>query len=263
MAVINVTPDSFYAVSRTFGRREILRRVEQAVSEGCSIIDIGGYSSRPGASDVPADEEWRRVERGIRCVREISADIPVSVDTFRSEIAARATDTDGRIIVNDISAGELDKGMIDTVARAAVPYIAMHMRGTPASMQQLAGYGDVASEVGAWLRAKTDELLSRGVRRENIVLDAGFGFAKSADDSFGLLAGLRTICAEGYPVVAGLSRKSMIYKTLGTKPEECLAGTAALNWEALRQGASILRVHDVREAVDTVKLYNRFKSNMR
>lgn len=262
MAIVNVTPDSFYAGSRTFSRAQILRRVEQVIEQGCSIIDIGGFSSRPGADDVPAEEEWRRVELGLRCVREISADIPVSVDTFRSAVASRAIESDGRIIINDISAGMLDSGMSRVVAAAGVPYIAMHMRGTPATMQQHTGYADVASEVGAWLRGRVLELLSHGIKRENIILDAGFGFAKSADECFALLAGLRAICSEGYPVLAGLSRKSFIYNTLGTDPEHCLAGTAALNWEALRQGVSILRVHDVREACDTILLYNRYKNNL-
>ena len=262
MAVVNVTPDSFYAASRTMDRDALLRRVEEVVDEGCSIIDIGGYSSRPGADDVPADEEWRRVETGIRCVREVSPDIPISVDTFRADIALRAIESTQAVIINDISAGEIDERMVDTVIAADVPYVAMHMRGTPASMQRSCGYDDVATDVAAWLGAKAGELMSRGMRAERIILDAGFGFAKSTDECFALLAGLHKVCEKGYPVVAGLSRKSMIYKTVGATPEECLAGTAALNWEALRQGAKMLRVHDVREAVDTIRLFNRYKENM-
>lgn len=260
MTVVNVTPDSFYAGSRTFCESDIEERVRQAVADGCSIIDIGGYSSRPGAADVSADEEWRRVESGIKCVRGVSRDIPISVDTFRSSVAAKALAVDNRIIINDISAGELDTAMIDTVAGADVPYIAMHMRGTPATMNLLTDYDNVVEDIVGYFRRKVEELVSRGVREENILLDPGFGFAKTLEQNYELLGGLHKIAELGFPVVAGVSRKSMIYKVTGSTPVESLAGTVALNWELLRQGAAVLRVHDTREAVDEIKIFGKYKS---
>jgi len=260
MAILNVTPDSFYEGSRTPVPGAVGARVRQAVAEGASIIDVGGYSSRPGAEDVPPDEEFRRVALGVGAVRRIAPDMPVSVDTFRAEVAARIIETFGDIIINDISAGEIDSDIIRVAARYGVPYIAMHMRGTPDTMQSMTGYGDVAAEVADYFRARTAMFESAGIRRENIVLDPGFGFAKTLDQNYRLLSGLRLLCRLGYPVLAGLSRKSMIYRLLGTTPAEALNGTTALHWECLRQGASVLRVHDVREAVETVKIFEKFKN---
>lgn len=260
MTVVNVTPDSFYDASRTLFEQDICNRVQQAISDGCSIIDVGGYSSRPGAADVPPDEEWRRVELGIGCVRSVSHDLPISVDTFRSSVAAKALAADNRVIINDISAGEIDKNMIGVVAEANVPYIAMHMRGTPATMNRLTDYGDVAAEVAGYFRRKVDELTGRGVREENIMLDPGFGFAKTLEQNYELLGGLHRLAELGFPIVAGVSRKSMIYKVTESTPAESLAGTAALNWELLRQGVSVLRVHDTREAADVIKIFEKYKS---
>ncbi|WP_290540909.1 dihydropteroate synthase [Alistipes sp.] len=260
MAVLNVTPDSFYAGSRTPDAAAIECRVREAVAEGAQLIDVGGYSSRPGADEVPADEEWRRVQLGIGAVRRLAPDLPVSVDTFRSEVAAKAVAMFGPLVINDISAGELDPAMLSVVADLDVPYIAMHMKGTPQTMQSQTDYRrDIVTEVVDYFRCRTGAMLSAGIRRENIILDPGFGFAKTTEQNYSLLAGLHRLCALGYPVLAGLSRKSMIYKVLNATPAESLAGTVALNWESLRQGASILRVHDVREAVDTVKLFNFFR----
>ena len=261
MAVVNVTPDSFYAASRTADAESIVARVRSAVEEGAAIIDVGGFSSRPGADDVAVVEEIRRVEMGIRAVREVSRDIPVSVDTFRAAVARHALKIDSRIVVNDISAGTLDPEMIPTVAEAGVPYVAMHMRGTPATMSSLTDYDDVVSEVAGWLSRRADFMMKCGMRAENIILDPGFGFAKSVPQNYELMNGLHEICALGFPVVAGISRKSMIWRVLGSSPDEALAGTSALNWEALRQGAKLLRVHDVRAAADTVKIFNEFQNN--
>lgn len=263
MAVVNVTPDSFYAASRTADAESIVARVRSAVEEGAAIIDVGGFSSRPGADDVAVVEEIRRVEMGIRAVREVSRDIPVSVDTFRAAVARHALKIDSRIVVNDISAGTLDPEMIPTVAEAGVPYVAMHMRGTPATMSSLTDYDDVVSEVAGWLSRRADFMMRCGIRAENIILDPGFGFAKSVPQNYELMNGLHEICALGFPVVAGISRKSMIWRVLGSSPDEALAGTSALNWEALRQGAKLLRVHDVRAAADTVKIFNEFQNNRR
>lgn len=258
MAILNVTDDSFYAGSRNMEERAISERVVQAIEEGATIIDVGGYSTRPGAKDISLEEEWQRVERGLKCIRDISEDIAISVDTFRSGVVERAVALVGDIIVNDISAGEADTRMVDVVALHKLPYIAMHMRGTPQTMQSMTQYEEgICESVCRYFTQRVEFLRQRGV--DDIILDPGFGFAKSVEQNFELLGGLSSLSALGYPVLAGLSRKSMIYRALDITPEESLAGTVALNWEALRQGASILRVHDVREAKQVIELYNRVK----
>lgn len=258
MAILNVTDDSFYAGSRNMEERAISERVVQAIEEGATIIDVGGYSTRPGAKDISLEEEWQRVERGLKCIRYISEDIAISVDTFRSGVVERAVALVGDIIVNDISAGEADTRMVDVVAHHKLPYIAMHMRGTPQTMQSMTQYEEgICESVCRYFTQRVEYLRQRGVN--DIILDPGFGFAKSVEQNFELLGGLSSLSALGYPVLAGLSRKSMIYRALDITPEESLAGTVALNWEALRQGASILRVHDVREARQVIELYNRVK----
>ena len=258
MAILNVTDDSFYAGSRNMEERAISERVVQAIEEGATIIDVGGYSTRPGAKDISLEEEWQRVERGLKCIRDISEDIAISVDTFRSGVVERAVALVGDIIVNDISAGEADTRMVDVVAHHKLPYIAMHMRGTPQTMQSMTQYEEgICESVCRYFTQRVEYLRKRGV--DDIILDPGFGFAKSVEQNFELLGGLSSLSALGYPVLAGLSRKSMIYRALDITPEESLAGTVALNWEALRQGASILRVHDVREARQVIELYNRVK----
>ena len=256
MAIVNVTDDSFYEGSRTQSDDAIVERVRQVVEQGATIVDVGGYSSRSGAKDISVEEEWQRVQRGLQAVRLVSKDVAVSVDTFRADVAELAIKEFGDVIINDISAGELSPRMIDVVAEAGVPYVAMHMRGTPQTMQQNITYSEgVVAEVCRYFEQRVEYLCERGIK--DIILDPGFGFAKSAEQNFELLAHLSQLCALGYPVLAGLSRKSMIYNTLGVTAAEALAGTVALNWEALRQGATILRVHDVREAVDVVQLYER------
>lgn len=261
MAILNVTPDSFYSGSRMPDAGSVERRVLEAVEEGADLIDVGGYSSRPGAAEVSEEEEWRRVSLGLEAVRRLAPGVPVSVDTFRSGVAARAIERFGAEIVNDISAGALDPQMFGVVARGGVRYVAMHMRGTPQTMQSQTGYRrDIVTEVVDYFRMRVGAMLEAGIHRERILLDPGFGFAKSVEQNYELLAGLHRLCAEGFPVLAGLSRKSMIYKPLGINPEESLPGTVALGWECLRQGAAILRVHDVRAAVETVRLYGLFRS---
>ena len=260
MAILNVTPDSFYAGSRMPDAGAVEQHVREAVAEGAHLIDVGGYSSRPGADEVPADEEWRRVALGVEAVRRLAPGVTVSVDTFRSEVAAKAIETFGPLIINDISAGELDPAMLSVAAKYDVPYIAMHMKGDPRTMQSQTDYRrDITTEVVDYFRSRTETMLAAGIRPGNIILDPGFGFAKTTGQNYELLAGLHRLCELGYPVLAGLSRKSMIYKVLDATPAESLAGTVALGWECLRQGAAILRVHDVREAVDTVRLFNMFR----
>ena len=262
MAILNVTPDSFFAGSRMPDAPHVERRVREAVAEGASIIDVGGYSSRPGADEVSPGEEWRRVKLGVGAVRRLAPGMAVSVDTFRSEVAARAIERFGPLIINDISAGELDPAMPAVAAKYGVPYIAMHMKGDPKTMQSLTDYKrDITAEVVAYFEARVAALLAAGIAREHLVLDPGFGFAKTTEQNYELLAGLHRLCALGYPVLAGLSRKSMIYRVLDATPAESLAGTVALGWECLRQGAAILRVHDVQEAVDTVRLFDAYERN--
>ena len=261
MAIVNITPDSFFDASRTWDEQSIAARVKRVVAEGATIIDIGGYSSRSGADDVTLDEELSRVERALAVVKDVAADVVVSVDTFRSRVAQRAIEMMGEVIVNDISAGEADGAMVDVVAHYAVPYVAMHMRGTPQTMQSQTDYPNgVVNEVCEYFAKRVELLNSRGV--ENIILDPGFGFAKTLEQNYELLGGLNRLCEMGYPVLVGVSRKSMIYKLLDVSPAEALNGTTALHWEALRQGATILRVHDTREAVEVVKIFMEYKKRL-
>lgn len=257
MAIVNVTPDSFFAGSRTPEEGAVRERIRLAVREGASIIDVGGYSSRPGASDVPVEEELRRVSLAVEAVRNEFPDMPVSVDTFRSQVAAEVMERFGVCIVNDISGGLLDHAMLDTVAKYGAPFIAMHMKGTPADMQGHCCYGDIVKEVYYYLAGRVEAAKKAGIR--DIILDPGFGFAKTTAQNYELLAGMRILGGLGCPVLAGVSRKSMVYKPLDTTPDESLNGTTALNWECLRQGADIIRVHDVAPASDIVRLFNFYK----
>ena len=256
MTIINATPDSFYEGSRTPRADDVARRAERAVADGAAILDVGGYSSRPGADDVTPDEELRRVTLALETIRRRCPDTPVSIDTFRSSVAARAIHKYGKVIINDISAGELDPLIVDVAAEHDVPYVAMHMKGDPRTMQSMTDYRDIVAEVVDYFRERTAQLRERGVRR--IVVDPGFGFAKTLEQNYELLRGLHRLAELGYPVLAGVSRKSMIYKLLGTTPAEALNGTTALHWECLRQGAAILRVHDTREAVEVVRMFDQF-----
>ncbi len=264
MAIVNLTPDSFYSGSRHITYEDACRSVEQAIAGGATIIDLGGYSSRPGAEDVSVDEEWARVRLGLEAVRSAKQGVVVSIDTFRSEIVRRAYAEFGEFIVNDISAGELDEDMLKSVAELGLKYVAMHMRGTPKTMQSLDDYPEgVVRGVCDYFVHRTKELTQAGIPRENIILDPGFGFAKSVEQNFELLAGLNSLCELGYPVLAGLSRKSMIYRPLGITPDEALPGSLALAWEAMRGGATILRVHDVRATRQVVDLFNHYENSLR
>lgn len=262
MAIVNVTDDSFYSASRVVTVEAVERRIAEVVEQGATIIDIGGYSSRPGADDIDIETEWARVDLGVGAARRIAPQVAVSVDTFRAEIVRRTVEKYGAIIVNDITAGYGDERMVELVAELDLPYVAMHMRAEPKTMQSCTDYTDVVGEVFGYLKSRATELESRGVRRENIILDPGLGFAKSVEQNYQLLERLSDLCDAGYPVLVGLSRKSMIYKLLNTTPEESLAGTVALNWEALRQGAKIVRVHDVAEAVKIVTIYDKGFRNL-
>ena len=261
MAIVNATPDSFYAASRTQSHKAIAERVEQALKDGAAIVDIGGYSSRPDADDVSVDEEWSRVDMALSVAQEVAKDVAISVDTFRSEVVRRAFDKYGEIVVNDISAGLSDAEMLKTVAQLKLPYIAMHMRGTPQTMQSQTHYDDVVSEVVTELQQRLSAMEQAGIERSRVALDPGFGFAKTVAQNYELLAGLRRLSRLGQPLLVGVSRKSMIYRPLGITPDEALAPTQAVHWEALRQGATLLRVHDVAEVVQTLQLYERFSEN--
>lgn len=263
MAIVNVTPDSFYVSSRNHSLEECRQSVERAVAEGATIVDIGGYSSRPGAADVSLEEEWSRVRIGLEAVKSIDRGVVVSIDTFRSAIVERAFSEYGDFIANDISAGEQDEAMASVVARCDIPYIAMHMRGDSSTMQSLTEYeGGVVADVKEYLLRRCEELQQKGIKRQNLIIDPGFGFAKSVEQNFELFRGMDSLRALGYPILVGVSRKSMIYKSLGITPEESLPGSLALAWEALRGGNAILRVHDVAQTVQVLRLANIYNKRL-
>ncbi|MBQ4279650.1 MAG: dihydropteroate synthase [Rikenellaceae bacterium] len=258
MAIVNVTPDSFFAGSRLETDDDIRRCAGRALEDGAAILDVGGYSSRPGAPDVSPEEELARVRRGVGVIRKAYPEAVVSVDTFRASVAEGVVDEFGPCMVNDISAGDLDATITEVVARHDLPYVAMHMRGRPINMQEYASYDDIVSEVKTFFARKLLWLKEMGVRQ--VVIDPGFGFSKDTEQNYRLLGGLDELCSMGVPLLAGVSRKSMIYKPLGVTPAEALTGTTAIHWECLSKGALILRAHDVREAVDVVNLYEFYKS---
>lgn len=252
MGIVNVTPDSFFAGSRTRTEETIARRVEQALAEGASILDIGGYSSRPGADDVSPADEMERLRTGLEVIRRIQPDAVVSVDTFRASVARRCVEEYGVAIINDISGGEMDAEMFPTVADLGVPYVLTHIQGTPQTMQQAPRYDNVLREVFLYFARKVRQL--RDLRVKDIILDPGFGFGKTMEDNYTLLSHLEEFRVFGLPVLVGVSRKSMITRLLGITPDEALNGTTVLNTIALAKGANILRVHDVRPAVEAVAL---------
>ncbi len=255
MGILNVTPDSFYEGSRCGTDNQILvKRIEKMIADGVDIIDVGGYSSRPGAADISAAEELRRLEVGIKAVKAVSQDVIMSIDTFRADVARKCVLEWGVHIINDISGGNMDSMMFQTVADLHVPYILMHMRGTPLNMMSLCNYGadGVLAGVMIELGRRVDELRSMGVC--DIIIDPGFGFSKNLEQNFTMLDKLEEFHSFGLPLLIGMSRKSMICKTLGVQPVDALNGTTVLNTIALLHGAHILRVHDVHEAVEAVKL---------
>lgn len=257
MGIINVTPDSFYYGSRYTTEKDIITAAVKMIEEGADILDVGGYSSRPGAEDISGEEEAKRVFGAIKLILKELPEAIISIDTFRAEIAEKAVMEYGAHIINDISGGEADQKMFSVVKKLNVPYIMMHMIGNPRTMVKQAFYDDITADILKWFSGKIFELRSGGVK--DIIIDPGFGFSKNIAHNFELLRRLGEISIAGLPVLVGLSRKSMIWKTLGISPDEALNGTTALNAIALNNGADILRVHDVKEAVQTIRLLDKIK----
>lgn len=260
MGILNVTPDSFYSGSRKQTEEDIRNRVKQIIDEGGQMIDIGAYSSRSGADDVSTQEEMARLRHGMKIVNEMAPDMPVSVDTFRADVAKMCVEELGVGIINDISGGELDKRMFETVAKLGVPYILMHMKGTPQTMQQAPHYDDLMKEIMLYFAEKIQKL--RDLGQKDIILDPGYGFAKTIEHNYELLGHQEMLHVFELPLLVGISRKSMIYRLLGSSPEESLNGTSVLNTIALQKGASILRVHDVKECVEVVKIVKMMENNL-
>lgn len=251
MAIVNLTPDSFYSESRNTSAESALNRIENALTQGADIIDLGACSTRPGAEVPSADEEWQRMKDVLKTARRNFPDAIISIDTFRSQVAEQAVEA-GADIINDISGGQIDEQMFGTMARLQVPYVLMHMRGTPATMQQFTNYQNVTSDVIIELSQKLRQLTDLGVH--DVIIDPGFGFAKTQEQNYELFAHLSDFKIFELPLLVGISRKSMIYKLFDTTPEKSLNGTTILNTFALQNGASILRVHDVPEAVEARKI---------
>lgn len=254
MGILNSTPDSFYVGSRFSAEKDILSKAEEMLSTGATFLDVGGYSSRPGATDISEGEEAQRVILAIRCIIKEFPKALISIDTFRSSIANAAVN-EGASMINDISGGSIDPQMISIVAQLKVPYVLMHMLGTPQTMTSLTNYNNLLKEVTDFFHQKIAALKAAGVT--DIVVDPGFGFAKTVEQNFELLNNLEHFNRLGKPVLVGLSRKSMIWKTLSTTAEDSGNGTTVLNTLALTKGARILRVHDVKEAVESVKLFSK------
>lgn len=255
MGILNVTPDSFYSGSRKQTEDEIESRVRQIIGEGASIIDIGAYSSRPNADDVSPSEEMERLRKGLTVIQRVAPDAIVSVDTFRADVAKMCVEEYGVGIVNDISGGMLDKDMFATVAKLGIPYILMHMQGTPQNMQQNPHYDDVVKEVFMYFAEKVQRLRDLGVK--DIILDPGYGFGKTVEHNYELMNHLEELLEFELPLLVGISRKSMIYKALGITADEALNGTSVLNTISLLKGANILRVHDVATCVEVVNLIQK------
>lgn len=258
MGILNVTPDSFYADSRKTTQQAVEERVEQLLTEGADIIDIGAYSSRPGADDVTPEEELSRLRLGMDVIHRLAPAAVVSVDTFRADVARAAVEEMGVHIINDISGGEMDAEMFSTVARLGVPYILMHMKGTPQTMQQAPHYEHLMAEMMHYFAQRIVRLQEMGVK--DIVLDPGFGFAKTLEHNYQLLHHLSDLHALKLPLLVGVSRKSMVYRLFGTTPAEALNGTTALHTIALLEGASILRVHDVKACREVVEIVNKMQA---
>lgn len=258
MGILNVTPDSFFSESRTPDEEHIAQRVKQMMNDGADMIDIGGYSSRPGADNVSTEEEMNRLRRGLRIIRKLYPDVPVSVDTFRADVARMCIEEEGADIINDISGGMMDRQMFRTVAQLHVPYIMMHMQGTPDSMQLAPHYDNLRQEVMLYFAERIDRLCQMGAK--DIIVDPGFGFGKTMEHNYELMAHLEDFHVFGLPLLVGISRKSMIYKLLGGTPQTSLNGTTVLNTIALTKGAHILRVHDVKEAAETKRIVGMCKA---
>ena len=259
MGILNVTPDSFYAGSRTETEKEIIERLHLITNEGASIIDMGAYSSRPDAEHITAEEEMNRLRTGLNLVQKHQPEAVVSVDTFRADVAKMCVEEYGVAIINDISAGNMDASMFRTVAQLGVPYIIMHMQGTPQNMQTNPHYDNLLKEVFLYFAELVQKLRDLGVK--DIIIDPGFGFGKTLEHNYELMNHLDEFRIFELPLLVGISRKSMIYKFLGTTPEEALNGTTVLNTLALMKGANILRVHDVKAAKEAITLVEKMKSS--
>lgn len=257
MGILNVTPDSFYAESRTSDEEHIAARVQQLMDDGADMIDIGGYSSRSGADDVSPEEEMNRLRRGLRVVRRLYPEVPISVDTFRADVARMCVEEEGADIINDISGGMMDRQMFRTVTRLGVPYILMHMQGTPDTMQQAPHYDNLRREVMLYFAERIDRLCQMGAK--DIIVDPGFGFGKTLEHNYELFHHLDDFNLFNLPLLVGISRKSMIYKLLRGTPQTSLNGTTVLNTIALMKGVHILRVHDVKEAVEAKRIVMKMK----
>ncbi|WP_407946975.1 dihydropteroate synthase [Parabacteroides sp. PH5-16] len=258
MGILNITPDSFYAGSRKQTEKDIHERIEAILNEGGGMIDIGGYSSRPDAAEVSPEEEMERLVFALKILNAHYPDVIISVDTFRAAIARRCVEEFGVAIINDIAGGELDKDMFQTVADLRVPYIMMHMRGTPQTMQQYTDYEHLIIDIRKYFADKVYQLELLGVN--DIILDPGFGFSKTIDQNYRLMHYLKEFGIFGLPLLVGISRKAMIYRLLESTPSDSLNGTSVLNTLALMNGADILRVHDVKEAVEVVKIVSKYKN---
>lgn len=258
MGILNVTPDSFYAGSRMETEKDIINRLHQITSEGASILDIGAYSSRPDAEHISTEEEMNRLRTGLDLVRKHQPEAVVSVDTFRADVAKMCVEEFGAAMINDISAGQLDAAMFGTIAQLGVPYIMMHMQGTPQNMQMNPHYDNLLKEVFLYFAERIQKLRDLGAK--DIIIDPGFGFGKTLEHNYELMNHLDEFQLFELPLLVGISRKSMIYKLLGTTPEEALNGTTVLNTLALMKGANILRVHDVKAAKEAVTLVEKMKS---
>ena len=258
MGILNVTPDSFYAGSRQQTEKEIIRRASQILEEGASIIDIGAYSSRPNAQHISSEEEMSRLRTGLEIINRNHPGSVVSVDTFRADVARMCVEEYGVAIINDIASGDMDERMFETVARLGVPYIIMHMQGTPQNMQMNPHYDDMLKEIFFYFSKKVQQLRDLGVK--DIILDPGFGFGKTLEHNYQLMNHLEEFSIFELPLLVGVSRKSMIYHLLGGTPDEALNGTTVLDTISLMKGADILRVHDVKAAVETVKIVQKMKS---
>ena len=259
MGVINMTPDSFYRGSRFSDEKSVIEAVMNMIRDGADIIDVGGYSSRPGAGDVPFSEERDRVMKAVRAINHEFPDVIISIDTFRADIAREAVEEYGAGIINDISGGEGDKKMFHYVEKLGVPYVLMHMRGVPANMQKNPVYDDIVADILRWFGDRIYRLQSMGVK--DIIIDPGFGFGKTIEHNFTLLNRLDELSITGLPILVGLSRKSMIWKTLNITAEASLNGTIVLNTVALMKGCNILRVHDIKEAVQAIKLTEKLRNS--
>ncbi|MGM0624511.1 MAG: dihydropteroate synthase [Bacteroidota bacterium] len=260
MGILNVTPDSFYDGGKYLAKEKIKARVVQIIDEGADIIDLGGMSSRPGAEVISTEEEWNRLEPALAVIREAEPDIPISVDTFRAEIAEKAVSQYKAGIINDISAGEMDKSMFDFIADTNTAFIMMHMKGTPAGMQKNPEYEDIVADVMRYFHQKLAILREKGVR--DIIIDPGFGFGKTLDHNYELFNYMDRLAALECPVLAGISRKSMITRLFDISPEESLNGTTSLHTLAISKGAGLLRVHDVAEAKQVVRIMKKLESSI-